>query len=199
MRVIARAAGIQGTVILEAVIGIDGAVREVRALRPAPFLEAAVVEAVQQWLFTPTRTSPSYPADVWRGLGIGASFRYYSGQPANETVGRDVNGDRDSTNFDRPVRGRDDATLPIVSKVDANGLAIRNGIKGNKKINLDVRMQYEHWTAAAQTVGFYWEIYNALDRVNFGNVGGDHRSPFFLQAINADLPRTMQPGLRYTF
>ena len=52
---IARAAGIQGTVILEAVIGTDGAVREVRALRPAPFLEGAAVEAVQQWLFTPTR------------------------------------------------------------------------------------------------------------------------------------------------
>ena len=52
---IAHAAGIEGTVILEAVIGTDGAVREVRALRPAPFLEAAAVEAVQQWLFTPTR------------------------------------------------------------------------------------------------------------------------------------------------
>ena len=137
--------------------------------------------------------------DVWRGLGVGASFRYYSGQPANETLGRDGNGDRDSTTFDRPVRGRDDATLPIVSKVDANGLAIRNGIKGNNKINLDVRMQYEHRMAASQTVGFYWEIYNALDRVNFGNVVGDRRSPFFLQAINADLPRTMQLGLRYTF
>jgi hypothetical protein len=137
--------------------------------------------------------------DVWRGLGIGASFRYYSGQPANETVGTDRNADRDSTTFDRPVRGRDDATLPIVSKVDANGLAIRNGIKGNNKINLDVRMQYEHRMAASQTVGFYWEIYNALDRVNFGNVVGDRRSPFFLQAINADLPRTMQLGLRYTF
>ena len=52
---VARAARIEGTVILEAVIGIDGAVREVRVLRPAPFLEAAAVEAVRQWLFTPTR------------------------------------------------------------------------------------------------------------------------------------------------
>jgi protein TonB len=52
---VARAARIEGTVILEAVIGTDGTVREVRVLRPAPFLEAAAVEAVQQWLFTPTR------------------------------------------------------------------------------------------------------------------------------------------------
>ena len=51
---VARAARIEGTVILEAVIGTDGTVREVRVLRPLPFLEAAAVEAVQQWLFTPT-------------------------------------------------------------------------------------------------------------------------------------------------
>jgi hypothetical protein len=53
--------------------------------------------------------------------------------------------------------------------------------------------------AAQQTVGFYWEIYNALDRVNFGNPVGNRRSAFFLQPIAADLPRTMQLGLRYTF
>jgi protein TonB len=52
---VARAARIEGTVILEAVIGADGAVREVRVLRPAPFLEDAAIEAVKEWLFTPTR------------------------------------------------------------------------------------------------------------------------------------------------
>jgi hypothetical protein len=137
--------------------------------------------------------------DAWRGLGIGATFRYYSGNPVNETLGRDANADRDAANFDRPVRGRDDATLPIVSPVDANGLAIRNGIKGNNKILLDLRLQYLLRMANTQNVGFYWEIYNALDRVNFGNPVGDRRSPFFMQSITADLPRTMQLGLRYTF
>jgi hypothetical protein len=142
--------------------------------------------------------------EAWRGIGIGATFRYYSGNPANETLGRDANGDRDNQTggqgaADRPVRGRDDATLPIASKVDANGLAVRNGIKGNNKVLLDLRLQYVHRMAQAQSVGFYWEIYNALDRVNFGNPVGDRRSPFFLQAVNADLPRTMQLGVRYTF
>jgi hypothetical protein len=137
--------------------------------------------------------------DAWRGLGIGATFRYYSGNPANETLGRDANGDRDAATFDRPLRGRDDAVLPIVSPVDANGLAIRNGIKGNNKVLLDLRLQYVHRMAAAQSVGFYWEIYNALNRTNFGNPVGDRRSPFFMQAIVADLPRTMQLGVRYTF
>jgi hypothetical protein len=137
--------------------------------------------------------------EAWRGLGIGATFRYYSGTPVNETLGRDANADRDAAAFDRPVKGRDDATIPIVSPVDANGLAIRNGIKGNNKILLDLRLQYLLRMAGAQNVGFYWEIYNALDRVNFGNPVGDRRSPFFMQSINADLPRTMQLGLRYTF
>jgi hypothetical protein len=137
--------------------------------------------------------------DVWRGLGLGATFRYYSGNPANETVGRDVNGDRDGTNFDRPMRGRDDAVLPIVSEVDANGLAIRNGIEGNNKVLLDLRMQYVYPLAGQHSMGFYWEVYNALNRTNFGNPVGDRRSPFFMQPIVADLPRTMQLGVRYTF
>ena len=137
--------------------------------------------------------------DAWRGLGLGATFRYYAGNPANETLGRDANNDRDGATYDRPVKGRDDATLPIVSKVDANGLAIRNGIKGNNKVLLDLRLQYAYRMAGANSVGFYWEIYNALDRVNFGNPVGDRRSPFFMQSIQADLPRTMQLGVRYTF
>jgi hypothetical protein len=135
--------------------------------------------------------------DAWRGLGAGFTFRYYSGNPANETVGRDLNGDRDNT--DRPVRGRDDATLRIASEVDADGLAIRNGISGSNKVLLDLRLQYLHQMAGSQTVGFFWEIYNALDRVNYGNPVANRRSAFFLQTIDADLPRTMQLGLRYTF
>ena len=137
--------------------------------------------------------------DAWRGLAIGATFRYYSGNPVNETLGRDANGDRDGANFDRPVKGRDDAVLPIVSPVDANGLAIRNGIDGMNKVLLDLRLQYVYRAAGAQTMGFYWEIYNALNRTNFGNPVGDRRSPFFMQSITADLPRTMQLGVRYTF
>jgi protein TonB len=51
---LARAAGVQGLVILEAVIGEDGGVRDVRVLRSAPLLDEAAMEAVRQWRFTPT-------------------------------------------------------------------------------------------------------------------------------------------------
>src|SRR5262245_12333579 len=51
---LARAAHADGLVILEAVIAEDGSVRDVRVLRSKPLLDAAAVEAVRQWRFTPT-------------------------------------------------------------------------------------------------------------------------------------------------
>jgi protein TonB len=51
---IARSARVSGIVILEAVLGEDGSVREVRVLRSVPLLDAAAVAAVREWRFTPT-------------------------------------------------------------------------------------------------------------------------------------------------
>ena len=51
---LARTAGKQGTVILEAVIAEDGQVRDVRVLRSIQFLDRAAMDAVRQWQFTPT-------------------------------------------------------------------------------------------------------------------------------------------------
>ena len=51
---IARAAHVEGIVILEAVIGEDGAVGDVRVLRSISLLDSAAVDAVRQWRFTPT-------------------------------------------------------------------------------------------------------------------------------------------------
>jgi protein TonB len=50
----ARDAHQQGVVILEAVIGEDGTVQNVRVLRSKPLLDDAAVDAVRQWRFTPT-------------------------------------------------------------------------------------------------------------------------------------------------
>jgi protein TonB len=51
---IARSARVGGVVILEALLAEDGTVRDVRVLRSIPLLDAAAVDAVQQWRFTPT-------------------------------------------------------------------------------------------------------------------------------------------------
>jgi periplasmic protein TonB len=50
----AQAAHVQGTVILEAVIGENGDVQNVRVLRSVLMLDDAAIDAVRQWRFTPT-------------------------------------------------------------------------------------------------------------------------------------------------
>ena len=50
----AIAARIEGIVIIDATIGADGRVLDVRLLRPLPFLDQAALDAVRQWQFTPT-------------------------------------------------------------------------------------------------------------------------------------------------
>jgi protein TonB len=51
----AQAARIQGPVIIEATIGVDGRVQSARVLRSLPFLDEAALTAVRQWVYTPTR------------------------------------------------------------------------------------------------------------------------------------------------
>jgi hypothetical protein len=139
----------------------------------------------------------SVNVNPWGGLNVGTIFRAYSGYPINETIGTDVNADRD--NNDRPVRGVHDATLPIVSEVDANGRAIRNGIDGEGSKLLDLQVQYVVNLPSRQTVGFFWEAYNALNWVNFGNPTGNRSSRRFLEPDEAAPMRSMQLGVRYTF
>jgi periplasmic protein TonB len=52
---IARAARVQGIVIIEATIGVNGNVQDARILRSIPLLDAAALDAVRQWQYTPTR------------------------------------------------------------------------------------------------------------------------------------------------
>lgn len=52
---LARAARVEGLVVIEATIDLEGRVREARVLRSVPLLDEAAVEAVRQWEFSPTR------------------------------------------------------------------------------------------------------------------------------------------------
>jgi len=51
---IAQSARVQGVVIIEATIGPDGTVQNARVLRSIPLLDNAALDAVRQWVFTPT-------------------------------------------------------------------------------------------------------------------------------------------------
>jgi protein TonB len=51
---IAQAARVQGLVVIETIIGVDGRVESARVLRSIPLLDAAALAAVTQWTYTPT-------------------------------------------------------------------------------------------------------------------------------------------------
>ena len=51
---IAQQARVQGVVILEVTIGTDGRVTDARILRSIPLLDQAALDAVRQWVYTPT-------------------------------------------------------------------------------------------------------------------------------------------------
>ena len=50
----AQQAGVQGIVILETTLGIDGRVSDAKVLRSVPMLDQAALDAVKQWQYTPT-------------------------------------------------------------------------------------------------------------------------------------------------
>jgi protein TonB len=51
---LAQATRVQGVVVLEAVIALDGSVKSLRVISGHPLLNQAAVEAVKQWLYRPT-------------------------------------------------------------------------------------------------------------------------------------------------
>jgi protein TonB len=51
---IAKQARVQGVVILECTISPQGKVTDVKVLRGIPLLDAAAIDAVKQWVYTPT-------------------------------------------------------------------------------------------------------------------------------------------------
>ena len=70
--VIARSAGLEGIVILQATIDLDGRVDDVQVLRSIPLLDEAAVAAVRQWRYTPTRLNGQPVAVV---MTVTVSFR----------------------------------------------------------------------------------------------------------------------------
>jgi protein TonB len=52
---IAQSARISGVVIIQATIGVDGAVIDATVLRSVPLLDQSALEAVRQWRYTPSR------------------------------------------------------------------------------------------------------------------------------------------------
>ena len=58
-------AGVQGAVVLEATVGEDGKVRNVRVLKSIPLLDQAAIDALKQWEYAPgTRNGVAVATEV---------------------------------------------------------------------------------------------------------------------------------------
>jgi protein TonB len=71
---LARTAKVEGIVIIEATIGRTGKVEDAKILRSHPMLEAAALDAVRQWEFTPTLLNGS-PVPVIMTVTVNFTLR----------------------------------------------------------------------------------------------------------------------------
>ena len=72
--VVARAARVEGIVIIEAIIGKDGAVKDARILRSVQLLDEAALSAVREWRYT-VPTLNGEPVDVLMTVTVNFALR----------------------------------------------------------------------------------------------------------------------------
>jgi hypothetical protein len=134
----------------------------------------------------------------WRSLTVAAVLSAISGAPINEVVGTDVNRDNDRT--DRPIRGVNDATMPIRSEVDSQGRAVINGLEGPGSFLLDMSVRYQlPLGRRVESLDLFYDIFNVTDRTNYVAPTGDRSSGNFMVSTAAQFPRQMQFGVRVRF
>src|SRR5262249_31223859 len=66
---LARAANAEGTVMVSALVGKDGRVKDVRVVKSIPMLDASALAAVKQWTFEPARAHQQ-PVAVWVSVPV---------------------------------------------------------------------------------------------------------------------------------
>jgi periplasmic protein TonB len=66
---IAREAGVDGTVMVQALVGKDGKVKDVKVVKSIPMLDEAALASVRQWVFKPA-LSNNKPVAVWVAVPV---------------------------------------------------------------------------------------------------------------------------------
>jgi hypothetical protein len=134
----------------------------------------------------------------WRTLTFAAVMSAISGAPINETVGSDVN--RDNDNNDRPIRGVNDTTRPIMSDVDDQGRAVINGLEGPGSFLIDASLRYQiPINRGVNSIDLFYDVFNLANRTNYVPPTGNRASGNFMVPTAAQFPRQMQFGIRVRF
>jgi len=66
---LAREAGVDGIVMVQALVGKDGKVKDTKVVKSIPMLDAAAIAAVKQWVFKPA-LSNNKPVAVWVAVPV---------------------------------------------------------------------------------------------------------------------------------
>jgi protein TonB len=66
---LAREANVDGTVMVQALVGKDGKVKDTKVVKSIPMLDQAATEAVRQWVFKPA-LSNNKPVAVWVAVPV---------------------------------------------------------------------------------------------------------------------------------
>ncbi len=110
----ARAAGIQGTVKLEAIVGKDGTIQDLKFLAGHPVLVKAALEAVSRWRYKPTLLNGE-PVEVITEIDVNVSPSDVTGQSAAQS--QDIHprlkmtpGEAIQQSLQAAVRGRSNGT-----------------------------------------------------------------------------------------
>jgi hypothetical protein len=136
--------------------------------------------------------------NVWRTLNIAAVVSAISGAPVNEVTGADGNGDGDRN--DRPIKGVDDLTTPILSAVDSQGRAVINGLEGPGSFLLDMSFRYQiPLGGRATSLDLFFDVFNLINRENLRNPTGNRSSRNFMVPTGSQFPRQSQFGIRVRF
>lgn len=70
----ARRAGVEGTVMVQALVGRDGRVRDVRVVTSVPELDAAATASIRKWRFKPALAG-GRPVPLWVAVPVTFSLR----------------------------------------------------------------------------------------------------------------------------
>jgi protein TonB len=71
---IAQSARKEGTVIIELLVGTDGRVKDAKVIRSVPLLDQAALDAVKQWVYTPTLLN-GVPQEVYYNITVTFSLK----------------------------------------------------------------------------------------------------------------------------
>jgi periplasmic protein TonB len=66
---LAREASVDGTVMVQALVGKDGKVKDTKVVKSIPMLDASAIAAVKQWVFKPA-LSNNKPVAVWVAVPV---------------------------------------------------------------------------------------------------------------------------------